>query len=359
MSTELPLERLFRDKTKAEKAVFPQMNVDYSLQYFNLVAYLKANVYGLIDAGLAANSDTPGLYTAHNSEHFDEVVRYAGELLGVRNGDESIDLSAYELYLLLVAIRIHDAGNIHGREDHEKKCFSVLRNCGEAAGNDASEKRVIGQIAQAHGGRTPCEQKDTIGITLQEFRPMGSRKIRPQLLAAIVRFADEICESRNRAPGYLLKFGTLPEHNEIYHKYAESIIASVVEEQGNTLTLCFQIKVQDLAREWGFSKNSEGAIKKQYLLDFVIERLEKMDRERRYCNRFSKQLYTVDRIRASIEIIDDEHEPLELIKVPELCDSGYPEESCEVLKDGLKMYCNPTYWADKYSLEVSNGSENV
>ena len=137
-----PLEKVF-DRLAKNRSKFPSSAVNYCLQYRGLVQHLRSNIYKDVDAGLAANTPEHGLYTAHNSEHFDEVVLYAGELLGVKDGSEDVELTPYELYVLLVAIRVHDAGNIHGREDHEKKCFSVLRNCGAAAGNDDAEKKLL------------------------------------------------------------------------------------------------------------------------------------------------------------------------------------------------------------------------
>ena len=203
MTEYLPLEKAFF-KSASDKSKFPRLTVDYAELYRGLLGHLRANIYKDIDAALAANSAIPGFYTAHNSEHFDEVVRYAGDLLGVETGDEKVGLKPYELYMLLVAIRIHDAGNIHGREEHEKKCFSVLRNCGAASGDDDSEKKVIANIAQAHGGKTNRGDKDTIG-DLEAVIHSANSWIRARLIASIVRFADEICEIRSRAANYLLE----------------------------------------------------------------------------------------------------------------------------------------------------------
>ena len=159
-----PLEKVFERMAGTHRSSFPNTTIDYCVLYKGLVQHLRSNIYKDVDAGLAANTIEHGLYTAHNSEHFDEVVLYAGELLGVKDGSEDVkNLSPYELYVLLVAIRVHDAGNIHGREEHERKCFTVLRNCGAASGDDDAEKKIIGSIAQAHGGKTPAGDKDTIG----------------------------------------------------------------------------------------------------------------------------------------------------------------------------------------------------
>ncbi|WP_158659528.1 hypothetical protein [Pseudomonas sp. PONIH3] len=124
------LERLFKE-VAADTPKFPRMSNDYYVQYSNFVNALRRDIYPGVDAGLAANSAISGYYTAHNAEHFDEVVRYAGDLLGASTteGVSKDVLTPYELYILLVAIRVHDVGNIEGREDHEKKWAVAGAEC--------------------------------------------------------------------------------------------------------------------------------------------------------------------------------------------------------------------------------------
>ena len=335
-----PLEKVF-ERLALGRSNFPNTTVDYCLQYKALVQHLRSNIYKDVDAGLAANTPEHGLYTAHNSEHFDEVVLYAGELLEIKDGSEEVKLTPYELYVLLVAIRVHDAGNIHGREDHEKKCFSVLRSCGAAAGIDDAEKKIIGSIAQAHGGKTPAGDKDTIGA-LEPSYGISRHSIRPRLIAAIVRFADEICESRNRASNYLLQHGRMPRHSELFHRYAAAITESSIAVAERKISLRYTVKLSDAIRAWGCAVS--GNKTESFLIDEILERLEKMDRERRYCNRFSKELYTIDEIRASIDVVTDDYDLVHQISVPGLFDFGYPESNRDHLKQKLSQYCGPDFW---------------
>lgn len=82
------------------------------------------------------------------------------------------------------------------------------------------------------------------------------------------------------------------------------------------------------------------------MIDEILERLEKMDKERRYCNRFSKSIYTIDSIRAKIEIINPnkDNKVVKVISVPELLDFGYPDDNESHLKDKLKEYCGPEFY---------------
>lgn len=348
----LPLEQLFQKIAQERPDEMPHMRNDYFTQYQQMLNVFRTQYYNKIDAGLAALSDAPGFYTAHDAEHFDEVVVHAGHLLNI-TGTDSLSsvkslLNPYELYLLLAAIRVHDVGNMYGRDKHEKKCFQILQEMGAGAGADAAEKKIISRIAQAHGGKTPLESKDTIGA-LEIVSENGHVSYRPRLLAGIVRIADEICENRRRAAGVLLENEKLPKHSEIYHRYASSITANRWRPTDRTLNLKFEVKLSDVERPWGCENRApEGSpeLKQVYLLDEIFSRLEKMDRERRYCNMYTREVFTIDNIRATIEIVnDDDHEIIEIIAVPELSDRGYPDDQSLNLKRQLEKYCGATYGA--------------
>lgn len=319
----LPLEKLLASNC-SDKSKFPSITVDYWAQYIGLLNYLKTTIYPSIDVGLAINSKDVGFYTAHSQEHFDEVIRYAGQLLKVESSDASSKLEPYEIYVLLIAIRIHDAGNIYGRDGHERQCFKVLKDCGNIIGLEDTEKRFIASIAEAHGGVVGNGDKDTIS-KLPESTPHKTNRVRSRLIASIVRFADEICENSGRAANHLLVEGKLPSHSEIFHRYAAAIKANSIS--GQRLEIQYEISIEDAMRTWEYTKN--GSLTNAYLIDVIYDRLEKMDRERRYCNRFSKEVYTIDEIRATIVIVkvtSYSYDSVQTIGV-ELLDAGYPDET--------------------------------
>ncbi len=314
MTQLLPLEKYLQSKS-LDGTLFPVLTFDYFAHYKNLVGHFRSNIYKDIGAGLAANSALSGFYTSHDADHFDQVVNYTGFLLGINNDNYStkdLQLTPYEVYILLIAIRIHDVGNIFGRENHEQKCYQILKDS-LPMGSDLAEAKVIANIARAHGGKFNGS-KDTIG-NLPESSSLSSSKLRNKLLAAILRFADEICENRSRAANYALEKGSVPEHNIIFHKYSSTIISNRIED--GFLYLEFHIQSDDVVKTWSHDD------KQEYLIDVIYKRLDKMNLERIYCNKFTKRLYTIDAIRASIVIIDNDREEIHSIVIPELSDDGY------------------------------------
>lgn len=351
----LPLEELLQKLVKIRPAEMPNMKNDYFIQYQQMLNVFRTQYYTKIDAGLAANSAISGFYTAHDAEHFDEVVVHAGQLLSITNkslseisADSKTSLNPYEVYLLLAAIRVHDVGNMYGREQHEKKCFQILQDMGTGSGPDSTEKKIIARIAQAHGGKTGSGSKDTIG-ELDIASHSAHISYRPRLLAGIVRIADEICENRRRAGNVLLNQSKLPKHSEIYHRYAASIIANRWNAADRTLHLKFEVTLSDIETPWGCENRAisgQPELTEVYLLDEIFLRLEKMDRERRYCNMHTREVFTIDTIRATLDILNDEdHEIIDRIPIPELSDRGYPDDQGRNLKQELVAYCGATYGA--------------
>lgn len=349
----LVLEQLFQRRSSEFPEELPSGGINYFTQYQHMVNVFRSDYYSKIDAGLAANSDLPGFYTAHDAEHFDQVVIHAGILLNAKAQLENarpisdVQLNAYELYLLLAAIRVHDVGNMYGRKGHEKKCFQILREMGGATGPDNAEKKIIASIAQAHGGETSLGSKDTIN-SLELTSDFGSVSYRPRLLAGIVRIADEICENRGRAATKLLDAGKLPKHSEIYHRYAASVKGNRWNPADRALYLKFNVTLNDVEKPWGCETRKledDSTCNEVYLIDEILRRIEKMDRERRYCNLFTRELFTIDAIKVQLDVVNEEHDVIMSIKVPELSDRGYPEDQGVSLTKELHNYCGPEFGA--------------
>jgi len=297
----LPLEKKLEEFAKSRRDEFANQHVDYWDRYKAMLASLRLYVYPNINAGLSCLSKTPGFYTDHGGNHFDEVVRYAGFLLDNTFVQPDSSLRPYELYLLLCAIRVHDAGNIDGREDHDKRAFSILQEYGGDIQKDAPEHRLIGDIAQAHGGLTfDKKDKDTIGALLDETL-VGGADVRPQLIAAIVRFADEICEHRSRATIHHIKAGTLPDESKLFQLYAASISGAKPDRRNKSFKLRFGFDTALFAVKYLTPKDETGNQQQKYLIDDVLDRIDKLNHERVYCNRFLLPQMQTDRLEIVME----------------------------------------------------------
>jgi hypothetical protein len=337
----LPLEEYAKRQFSEKSNELPERNADYWARYTHLLSGLREHVYPHVNAGLSCMSKSPGIYTDHGSDHFDEVVRYAGLLLGLPKSSD-LGLTSYEIYLLLCGIRLHDAGNINGRENHETQVSSMLDAYGGNIKFDTAELRLISQIAEAHGGRTLSGDKDTIGQLPPDGTPISATTCRPRQVAALVRFADEICEHKSRAATHYITNSTLPDENKLFHYYAASIHGAAPTEDR-----CFKLRLmleeKYLSEKYPLPSDEKGDRAEKYLVDDVLDRISKLDRERRYCNQFLDQRLQTTELSIEIEIIGAQTPPVNFprtirkyaFRIPSR--SGYPadENSWRKGSDGL------------------------
>ncbi|WP_027670518.1 HD domain-containing protein [Rheinheimera baltica] len=363
LNNRLLLEKLL-ESVSDEHDLFPR-DVCYFTRYNEITNSLKQKVYKNVNAGLAANSKRSGLYTDHSEEHFDLVIRFAGIMLGLKTSDDVRNvadlvrsgkwiLNAYEIYLLLLSIRFHDVGNIYGRDDHEKLISKVIIDYKiPHLIDDSVENRQVCFIGGAHGGTTSNGSKDTIGSLPDTINSVGSiGGIRSKKIAAITRFADEICENRQRI-GILVESG-IPEHNLVFHKYAQSIVSNHVE--GKILYIRLEVRKSDLLVFYKIYKEVAGVEveDKVNLPDVIISRLKKLELERRYCNRFLHGDAQIKEISVHIIIVEDTEDEesfhpnvIDEIKFP-LKERDYPLGEESIIDTDAKYFMDYNRIVEEY-----------
>jgi len=257
-----------------------------------------------------------GYLTDHGPNHIRTVISRLTSLLYSSPGySSSVQFpSGYELYILLVAIHVHDVGNTDGRDGHELAAADVMERLGPLFGPDEVEKRLIFRIAQAHSGWRGTSQ-DKISF-LQKIDYVLGKKIQTRFLAALLRFADELADDRSRTARALLDSVKLPKSSEVYHRYAYALHSVVISE--DSVRLEFEMTNADATRTFGKGKDEV------FLLDEIILRMIKMHRERVYCMRFLRPLISIDRIDVCINIYGPGYnDPLATIDF-RMEEAGYP-----------------------------------
>ena len=272
--------------------IFPY-DLNYSKDYDSISEKLNVWVHPYVNTG--AMIEDGGCLTDHGPDHIKKVILRASELVQ----DSSCELSEYEVFILLMAIHIHDVGNILGRKQHEINSLEVMDKAGLGKDRDRLEWDTIFEIAQAHGG----EVKDKI-TDLEDEKILGI-KVRKSLLASILKFADELAEDRTRANRFGLLSETLPEESTIFHKYAHSLHSIDINHKARQISLSFDVEEDDLNCTFQKkSKNEKGehVVIQQYLLDEIYERTVKTHLERTYCMRFMRPDIDLTVIRVDIRI---------------------------------------------------------
>ena len=319
----------------APKKDFPYNGkIDYYDRYKKIKEYLDLHIHPIIVI-IAAKKDG-GFLTDHGTDHINMVIDRASKLIN----QSHIQLTHYEAYLLLVSIQLHDTGHIiQGRTKHEKLSAKVITHLGLLMGEESLEKTTIFKICDAHGGENDKGEKiDKLGI-LPKGDTILNFDIRPQLLAAILRFGDELAEDSTRCSRYLLDGGEILEGSEIYHAYSASLHSVNLDIEGEQINLFYNIK-KDYAVNKLKKKESE-----EFLLDEIFARIYKLYVECIYCMRFFPSKNKINIVFAKIDFIDDDtFLPYFETQAVKLTENGYPKlhAACiyDICPDDLKYKDN-------------------
>lgn len=324
------IEKILEERCKNDPTSFPNHKCDYFARYGNALNKLLP-IYKQINPAMALASSPHGLFTDHGEDHFDEIVNYLGELIPLDQVAAVGCITPYELFVILMAARIHDVGNIGGRLEHEKYCFDAL--CKIDDGIDMIERTLIASIAQAHGGKSRRNCLDTISDISQK-RGTDSKVIDGRKCAALVRFADEICENRRRAFVNVNFSNESIQGSEIYHVYASCISLCSFSNADRHLTIQIDIPFEILNKR--FTKTA--ASQQLLLIEEIAIRLQKLDLERKYCNNYLPEELKTRGVNVTISTYKKESSsdgrmlPLNLIEITthDFKDSGYPLPSSKL-----------------------------
>lgn len=336
-------EQRFLGEEKCEEDIpmeFPIHKENLVKQYIYVEQMLNDQWHKDVNLGAAITGD--GLLTDHGVEHVNDVMMHANMIIG-KNVKKLI---GYEIYLLLLAIHFHDLGNIKGREEHEEKIAEIMAEMGEALPLDITEKQFVIAIATAHGGYVNGD-KDTI-YNINVDRSCNGIKVRAKLLAAILRFADELSDDFNRAK---YKGIDIPTQNEAFHEYSKSLEPVLIEGE----TVAFHFRIPHALTQKKIGK----ANRKVFLYDEILERLAKTMRELEYCRNYGEGIIKLTTSNVTIDV----SEPNNILKCKEslgfrLRVQGYPNKAQKKIENYLD-YASPeeAQHNEKSEIKYGSGSE--
>lgn len=296
---------------------FPDRDFDWAEQYFRFEETMNQKYHPNVNLGAAIAGD--GLLTDHGVNHVKSVISHAQSILV-----DPMQLTGYELYLLLVSIHFHDVGNTLGRDKHEEKIESIIEKMGDSLSLDTAEQGFVTAIATAHGGYVDGS-KDTIHAMNIVDESYDSVQIRCKLLAAILRFADEISDDLGRAAPPEI---SIPAANQAYHEYSKALVPVSIE--GDTIKFQFRVPYDLTQNKIG--KNG----KKVYLYDEILNRLAKCMRELEYCKKYACGMIRLTTLNVVIGFLKQgsSHQFQESVPL-RLTLQGYPDETRSSISDYL------------------------
>lgn len=311
----------------------------YAHRFFATYNSLSTIYYPSVVMG--AMIDNPEMQlNDHGKEHVLKVIKHASNLIE----NTSMSLNVIELYVLLIGILFHDVGNLYSREEHEKNrtVLDVMKQT--YAPLDTVMSLTVFHIVDAHGGRSEDGDKDKIS-KLDKKRRISRHDVNVQLVASILRFADELADDKERASIPLIKADRFLPKSKMCHLYSSTLEMPRINHNEKQVELVYYIDQKYIVDK----------VDDSYLIDTIYDRLYKMHLERIYCMRFMKPHISIDNIYVEIVVIDDKSGDFNKLLTLNILENGYPKENnieglfsicTELNENGNKK--NGEYYMDRF-----------
>lgn len=236
-------------------------------EYMSL--YIQARQFLLENVFEEIRGREPNL-TDHGSRHIRHVLDNAFKLL---EGDLKY-FSPIEHYVLGLSVLFHDTGNLLGRRQHREHIAHFYDHVRTDSTRFAQEKALVVRISQAHTGKTRNGSRNTLA-GVERLSHLDGESVRPREIAAILRFADELAEGRQRTSAYLKTTSSYTAESIRHHTYSAATNITI-DGNNERIAITYQFSVsteEDLEKELSHLAES---------LEFAYKRLAKTDVERRY-----------------------------------------------------------------------------
>lgn len=282
-------------KCEADLKVFPD-GKNYVAYYKSFKDFLDREIHPEIKPVMSR--EDPSIYlNDHSAKHVEMVIEKASFLLSGMPIKDA--LSPYEIFILLTAIQIHDAGHLTNanRDTHAIDTAKIIDEMDKKL-TSIFERKIIFDVARAHSGKV-----DIIG-TQKENIDISEQTIRYRLIAAILRFADELADGRSRASNYLLAHDKLPPESKIYHTFSSCLDSFKVNIESHEVNMTFCVNEEQACSIYKVQKKNkdteEFELVDRLLIDEIYHRTLKTFNEALYYNRFTPVEIRINAINVEI-----------------------------------------------------------
>jgi metal-dependent HD superfamily phosphatase/phosphodiesterase len=262
--------------------------------YDQIKTYLVKNYYPWVQAQCP-------FYTDHGEAHIASVMHSASELTSERMTvtEGRASLSALDIYLILTAILWHDVGMVINRAKHAELVVEMSDKVKEMFPN-TEVKDLVSKIAKAHKGPTGLDN-----LKVEDYCHVDgpAQELNPALLAAIVRFADEISENHTRASRQVLDL--VPVDQKIFWLYALSVRTCTAQPNRDRVLIHYRFDADRVVSTWPSKEFHDFCAKPELtipLLTYALCRLEKLNNEREYCLRCFSSVAPIRKVDVQISI---------------------------------------------------------
>ena len=215
----------------------------------------------------------------HGPGHIRRVLEYLDQLVG-NDPVASGVLSAYELYLAMMAVLYHDVGILRGRAGHADASATFLREDDNWLVFDERDRRIIAVAVASHSS---SKDIDAACGEFEETEVVGGHRARPRTVAALVRLADELDEDHRRADPHVAEKLDLPPESVFFWEFCQRIEGIRVDSETKEIRFGIRFEPEDVARAVPDGRETSSFVGR------FAQKLAKINRERGYANAFLPQ----------------------------------------------------------------------
>lgn len=230
----------------------------------------------------------------HGPQHISRVLEKLDFLLG-ENPVERRFIGAYELFLTMMSILYHDVGILRERKEHPNIGGDFVEQEKNHYLFDLHDRDIIRAAVVSHGS-----QKD-IDLECRGFsqtEAVGRHTVRPRMIAALVRLADELDEDYRRADPIVAEHIQLPDSSQFFWQFCQRITGIQPNQQSHEIYINVKLEVVDIGR----TVSLEG--KSRSFLAAFGDKIAKINRERVLLNKFLPKNLQYNYIKVSIRPLD-------------------------------------------------------
>lgn len=231
----------------------------------------------------------------HGRSHINRVLFNLNALLGAKPFQNDT-ITPYELFLAMMSILYHDIGILRGRKDHNEKSALLLSEENNEYIIDSQDKKIISVAVVSHSSNTDIEETC---VRFQDKEVIGGQIVRPKVIAALVRFADELDEDFRRADTSLQQKLQISGESLFYWQASQRILGIAPDRNALTININVELLPEDVGRVVTMDNKARA------FLSLFAEKLSKINQERRKVVKFLPPELQYAHLLVSVRPLDD------------------------------------------------------
>lgn len=227
----------------------------------------------------------------HGPGHIERVLEKLDQLVGGNPARQRL-LRPYELFLTMLSILYHDIGILRAREDHAGISSVFVEEEQNTYLVDPRDRDLISAAVVSHSS-----SKD-IALETERFSDeelIGNQSVRPRVIAALVRLADELDEDFRRAETAVQEKLDLPEASVFHWQFCQRVRGIRPDLGSRSINLDVKFEPEDVGRT---------VLVKDRRRPFVsafAEKLAKINRERMLVGQFLPEPLRYGQLKVSVK----------------------------------------------------------